>query len=350
MALTTTTIGAFPKPEFVKLPDWFAAPDGPGMADPTTHWASSLQAMGEEGEAILARGTHVAVKAQVDAGIDIPTDGEIRRENYVHYHCRHLSGFDFDGLTEKSLRNDAFRARLPTVRGPVAVREQFLARDWRIAQAATDRPVKITLPGPLTVSDTTVDAYYGDPKAMGAALADALNVEVLALADAGCRHIQIDEPLFARKPEAALAYGMENLERAFHNCPPGVIRTMHMCCGYPDRLDNPDYPKADPQAYFDLADAVEVSSIQAVSIEDAHRPNDLGLLERFGRTRVILGVVGVATSRVESVQEVSDRLRRALGHIDADRLLAAPDCGLGYLGTELAVRKLTVLGEAARSV
>ncbi|MEM7404921.1 MAG: cobalamin-independent methionine synthase II family protein [Pseudomonadota bacterium] len=350
MALKTTTIGAFPKPDFVHLPDWFGATDGPDMAAPTARWASALAAMGEDAEAILQRGTHLAVRAQVDAGIDIPTDGEIRRENYVHYHCRHLHGFDFEDLTEASLRNGAFSALLPTVRGPISVREQFLVRDWQVAQAATGRPVKLTLPGPLTVCDTVADAYYGDPRSMGRALAEALNVEVLSLAEAGCRHIQIDEPLFARKPADAIAYGMDNLERAFHNCPARVTRTMHMCCGYPDRLDNPEYPKADPRAYFELADAVDASSIQAVSLEDAHRPNDLSLLERFGRTQVILGVVGVASSRVETVEEVSSRLTQALAHIEADRLLAGPDCGLGYLGADLAVRKLTVMVEAARSV
>ena len=96
----------------------------------------------------------------------------------------------------------------------------------------------------MTITDTTADAYYGDAERLGAELADALNHEVIALAEAGCTNIQVDEPLFARKPAAALDYGFENLERTFHRCPKNVTRTVHMCCGYPDRLDNPDYPKA----------------------------------------------------------------------------------------------------------
>ena len=143
----------------------------------------------------------------------------------------------------------------------------------------------------MTIGDTTADLHYDDPRARGRDLAAALNREVLALADAGCRHIQIDEPLFARKPDAAFDYGFEHLERAFHGCPGHVTRTVHMCCGYPDRLDRADYPKADPGSYLRLADAIEDSSIDAISIEDAHRPNDLSLLERFRRTTVILGVV-----------------------------------------------------------
>lgn len=142
----------------------------------------------------------------------------------------------------------------------------------------------------------------------------------------------------------------ENLERAFHNCPKNITRTVHMCCGYPDRLDHPDYPKADQRAYWQIADAVEYSNINAVSVEDAHRHNDLTLLEHFQNTTVIFGVVAVAKSPIETVEEIQVRLRQALGHIDADRLIAAPDCGLGLLSREQAVAKLTNLCSAAKSL
>ena len=294
------------------------------------------------------RGVGEVIGDQVGAGIDIPTDGEIARENYIHYHCRHLDGVSFERLEEKELRGGTYSAHLPAIVGTVRARAPFLSADYRRAQACTDRTVKITMPGPMTIADTTVDLHYDDPQALGRDLAAALNREVLALADAGCRHIQIDEPLFARRPDAALEYGFENLERAFHDCPKQVTRTVHMCCGYPDRLDRPDYPKADPDSYFRLADAVDDAAIDAISIEDAHRPNDLSLLERFRHTTVILGVVAIARSRIESGEEIAERLRRALGHIDANRLVAAPDCGLGLLGRELARSKLANLCDAAR--
>ena len=345
--MLTTTIGAWPKPDYVTLPDWFRANGGPDTTDPTSGWTDALMAMGEKAEQILARGTREAVADQVAAGIDIPTDGEIRRENYIHYHCRHLHGVDFTHLVERSLRGGAYSARLPSITGPVRVRDTFLVHDWQVAQSFTDRPVKITMPGPMTISDTTVDEHYGDAAKLGADLADALNVEVRALAEAGCRHIQIDEPLFARKVSEALDYGMDNLERAFHGCPPQVTRTVHMCCGYPDRLDNPDYPKAPKEAYFDLAEAIDRSSIMAVSLEDAHRRNDPSLLERFARTTVILGVVAIAKSHVETAKEIRSHLADALEHIDAARLIAAPDCGLGLLGRELAMAKLENLCAAA---
>ena len=154
----------------------------------------------------------------------------------------------------------------------------------------------------------------------------------------------------ARKPQKALDYGMEHLERCFHGVPAEVKRTVHMCCGYPDRLDRDDYPKADPGAYLQLADAVDGSSIDAVSIEDAHRPNDLTLLERFASTTVILGVVAIAKSRIESVEEIRDRLKLALEHIDAERLIAAPDCGLGLLSRSQTVEKLKALCAATRQI
>jgi 5-methyltetrahydropteroyltriglutamate--homocysteine methyltransferase len=347
MGLLTTTIGAYPKPEYVKLPDWFGNLD---TADPTRGWAAAKEAMGPEAESIIKRGTHEAVIDQVNAGIDIPTDGEIARENYIHYHCRHLEGMDFENLTEKALRTGNYSSFLPTVRGPVKPRDLFLVEDWKRAQEATDKPVKITMPGPLTVADTVVDEYYGNQKDFGKAIAEALNQEVLSLAKAGCKYIQIDEPLFARYPERALEFGIENLDRAFQNCPKGVTRTSHMCCGYPDKIDAVDYPKAPRESYFQIADAMEASSVMAVSLEDAHRYNDLSLLEHFKNTTIIFGVVAIAKSDVEAVEEIRKRLLDALEHIDAERLIAGPDCGLGILGRELAIHKMRNLSEAAHSI
>ena len=130
--------------------------------------------------------TREVVREQDALGINVPTDGEIRRENYIHYHCRHLIGIDFATLTEKQMRGH-YQTLLPTITGPVqAARHPFLVRDWQIAQSAAKKPVKITLPGPLTIGDSVADDFYRDPRARGAALADALNVEIRRLADAGC--------------------------------------------------------------------------------------------------------------------------------------------------------------------
>ena len=348
--MLTTTIGAYPKPDFVPIPDWFRIMDGPDTRHPTKGYLEAIGKMGEEADELFARGVKEVVEDQVRAGIDIPTDGEVRRENYIHYHCRHLGGFDFENLTAKEVRGGTYTAELPSIIGPVTPRDHFLPRDWRLAQSFVNRPVKITLPGPMTIADTTTDLYYKDNRKLCADLAEALNFEIRALAEAGCTWIQVDEPVFARKPEQALAYGTENLDRCFDGVPAEVNRVMHMCCGYPDGLDREDYPKADPGAYLRLAQAVDGAAIDAVSLEDAHRHNDLTLLESFPNTKVLLGVVAIAKSRLEPVEEIHARLKAALEHIDTERLIAAPDCGLGLLGRERAVEKLTNLAEAAHSI
>jgi 5-methyltetrahydropteroyltriglutamate--homocysteine methyltransferase len=350
MSILTTTLGAFPKPACLPEFDWFQSDGGPDTAHPTARYVEAIREMGEEAERLFCEAAAQVIADQVEAGIDIVTDGEVRRENYIYYHCRNLAGFDFENLTEQDVRGGNYRAFLPTIRSDVKALGAFLPHDFEAAQAVSAKPVKMTLPGPMTIGDSVADAHSGDPVTRGAALAEAINVEVRRLAEAGCKHIQIDEPLFARKVTDALDYGLLHLERCFEGCPDDVLRTAHMCCGYPDALDVPDYPKAPKNCYFELAEALDGSSVQAISIEDAHRPNDLSLLSMFKRTTMIFGVVAIAKSRVESPDEIAARLRAALRHIDAERLIAAPDCGLGLLDRDLALAKLRNMAEAAHAV
>ena len=348
MALPTTTIGSYPKPYYVPVRDWFQLTDGMTSSLVTERYASDLAEAGPEAEALFRRATEEALADQIACGIEVPTDGEMRRENYVHYHCRHMQGFDFKNLSNRNLRDGAYNTDLPTIRGRILPGdERFLVHDYACAAAASDRPVKITLPGPLTIADTTADAFYGDAEALGSDLADALNREIRALAEAGCQYIQIDEPLFARYPDKALRYGIAQLESCFSGLPPAVTRVAHVCCGYPNHLDQTDYKKADPGAYLQLAEALNRAKFDQVSIEDAHRHNDLTLLSAFDRKTVILGVIAIAKSRVETADEISRRIEAALGYIDRDHLWLAPDCGLGFLTRDLAMRKLRAMTEAA---
>lgn len=349
--IRTTTIGAFPKPAYVPISDWFSAAPAGEAYDYTSAFAGEMEQAGEGREQLFRRATAEVISDQVTAGIDIVTDGEVRRENYVHYQCRHFAGFDFEVLTETTIRG-VTAARLPTVTGEVRyLGASPLVHDYEVAQSLSPMPVKMTLPGPMTIIDTTADARYRDDIALGADLAAALNAQILDLVAAGCRHVQVDEPVMARKPGIALAHGIDHLARCFAGVPDHVTRVVHCCCGYPERLDQHDYPKADPGSYLALAEALDAAAIDAVSIEDAHRPNDLGgLLPRFERTAVILGVLAVARSRLETVAEVEDRLTPALDHIPPERLMAAPDCGLGFLGRDLARRKLAVMCEAVGRV
>ncbi|MFT7648420.1 MAG: 5-methyltetrahydropteroyltriglutamate--homocysteine methyltransferase [Candidatus Poriferisodalaceae bacterium] len=346
MSIRTTCIGAFPKPEYVPIKDWFHVDLGAEsyVTDVVSNWTDD-----PEHEPAFERATAQVVNAQITCGITIPTDGEQRRENYVHYQCRHFTGFDFENLERRVLRDGAYDCHLPAIRGDVEAGESVLVRDYRQAQAASDRPVKITLPGPMTIIDSTADCHYNDDERLAFDLAAALNVEVRALGAAGCQHIQIDEPVFARKPDQALLFGTEALERCFHGVGAGVTRAIHMCCGYPDRLDNPDYPKADHGVYHSLVAALD-GKIDAISVEDCHRHNDLSLYEKFANSTAIVGFVDVAVSRVETVDEIIARMRELLTVLPPERLIGAPDCGLGFLETELSMQKLRNLCLAADQV
>ena len=260
------------------------------------------------------------------------------------------NNISFEEVTHKSVRQGAFEANVPTIIGPVSSKEIRMPFDWKSAQQFTKNPVKITLPGPMTITDSIANNYYDDLKKLGFDLALALNKEIKALVDAGCKYIQIDEPVFARKPEEANIYGMENLERMMHGIPKDVQRECHICCGYPNSLDSTGYKKADLDAYDRIATLVDDSTIDAVSLEDSHRHNDLNLLEKFKKTKVIFGFIDIAKSRMESVEEVRTRMKDSLEHIDEHRLIAAPDCGLGFFTREQAIEKMSILSKAAKSI
>ena len=344
--ILTTTVGAFPKPSYVPISDWFTKPDG----DYTSAYLDEIANAGDEAESHFGRAVHEVVTDQVKAGIDIPTDGEIRRENYIHYLCRHLEGISFKALATREIRGTT-TALLPTIVGPIKAGPGPLVRDYQEAQTATDHPVKMTLPGPMTIVDSTVDYHYKDEVALGSALSAAINVYVRALTEAGCVHIQIDEPMLAREPTDALHHGIDHLAACFDGVSNDVVRTAHTCCGYPDHLDQHDYLKAPRASYLDLARALDRAPIDAISIEDAHRHNNLeALLPRFTQTTVILGVVAIARSRIETIDQIVGRLKATRAYLPADQLMAAPDCGLGYLSRDLAIAKLRALSDAARAV
>ena len=202
----------------------------------------------------------------------------------------------------------------------------------------------------MTITDTIANTHYKSDDKMGFDLSEVINVEIKRLQKAGCKYIQVDEPLFARKPQQALDYGIENLEKCFEGVENSdVEKITHICCGYPDKLDAVNYPKAPLNSYEKIASSLDQSIIDTVSIEDAHRYNDLTLLEKFSETKIILGLIKVASSIQESVEEIQTRVQQSLQHIDAHRLIAAPDCGLGHLPRELAKRKLQTMVEAVKN-
>jgi len=352
MGLETTVIGSFPKPEYLSLPDWFKS-GHEGMHAATKAYSKILAGQSrmdqERLEADVMRATQEVIDVQTACGVNVVTDGEVRRENYIHYLCRFIDGIDFDNLAKTTIRNGACSVELPAVRGKVTWRGPLdVASEWRKAQEVSSAPVKYTLPGPLTMIGTLHNEHYNNEEALATDLAAIINRHVRALRDAGCRHIQVDEPVFARQPKKALDWGIKMLDRCFEGVGEEIEKSVHICCGYPNYLDEENYMKADPSAYAQLAPALERSCVDAVSIEDAHRHNDLSLLAHFKRTKVIFGAVAVARSRVETQGEIADRLRSALEHIDAERLIVAPDCGLAFLPPAILKEKLRNMCAAAQ--
>ena len=347
--MLTTVIGAYPKPNYLKITDWFNAAGGTDTANPTKLYEDEIKKMGVDAETIFKKAAAEVIKDQLDCGIDIITDGEIKRENYIHYHCRHLNGVDFNTLTEKVARTGNYKCWLPTITNKISATDPFLIDEWISNQSLSDKPVKITIPGPMTITDTIANTYYKSDEEMGYDLAIAINTEIKRLVDAGCKYIQVDEPLFARKPENALAFGIENLEKCFEGINQNdVEKITHICCGYPDKLDAVDYPKAPLDSYKKIAKSLDNSIIDSVSIEDAHRYNDLTLLKDYKQTKVIFGIIKIASSKIETVEEIESRIQEALKFISKEQLIAAPDCGLGHLSRELAMKKLKIMSLAAK--
>ena len=187
-------------------------------------------------------------------------------------------------------------------------------------------------------------------KKMGEDLAEAIKVEINRLADAGCKYIQIDEPLFARKPKEAIEYGIKNLEKCFEEIINKKIEKItHICCGYPDKLDAVDYPKAPLNSYHEIAEMLDKSIIDSISIEDAHRYNNLNLLDKFKNKKIIFGVLKIASSKIDSENDINERVKQSLKYIPKERLILAPDCGLGHLSKDISIKKLKIMTKVAKN-
>ena len=347
--MLTTVIGAYPKPDYLKITDWFNAKGGTDTATPTKFYEDEIKKMGADAASIFDKAAKEVIKDQLDCGIDIITDGEIKRENYIHYHCRHLNGVDFNTLTEKVARTGNYKCWLPTITNKISATDPFLVNEWKSNQSLSNKPVKVTIPGPMTITDTIANTHYTSDEEMGYDLAIAINTEIKRLVDAGCTYIQVDEPLFARKPNNALAFGIKNLEKCFEGINQNnVEKITHICCGYPDKIDSVNYPKAPLDSYKKIAKALDSSKIDSVSLEDAHRYNDLSLLKNYKNTKIIFGVIKIASSKIETVEEIENRMKETLKFISKEQLIVAPDCGLGHLSRELAIKKLKIMSLAAK--
>ena len=336
--LTTTVIGSWPKPA------WLSESGGAiyrWEVDRTWRFQDE-ELRRKQGEA-----TEWALREQEATGVDIVSDGEMRRENYIYYYLRNLGGLDFEHRARKTVRAGAYDLVVPAITGPVSPGPVFLPADFQFVRSRTDRQVKMTIPGPMTIIDSVENEYYGDEVALAMDLAAAIRVEVEALALVGCDIVQFDEPAFARYPQEVFDYGLRALEACFEDIA-GITTVVHICCGYPSDLEL--QPKARTDNYSRIAPLLALCKIDQISIEGAHRPLDLEVLKAFGSKDVIFGLVDVGNPRIETIEEIERRIRGVLEYIQPCRLLPAPDCGMIYLTAETAKAKLTNLVEAAQRV
>src|SRR3954451_12759643 len=282
--------------------------------------------------------TQLAIRAQEEAGLDILTDGEMRRESYSNRFATALDGVDIDN-PGTALDRSGHPNPVPRVVGPVARKHAVQVRDLEFLRAHTSKPVKITVPGPFTMSQQAQDDFYGSPRELGLAYAAAVREEILDLLAAGADIVQLDEPYMQARPEPAREYGLDVLKAATD----GIDGTLavHICFGYAAIIHER------PSGYSFLPE-LAATQCEQVSIETAQSGLALDVLESLGGKTVILGVIDLSTDRVETPDTVADRIRRAFPHADAGRLIAAPDCGMKYLPRDAAYGKLEALVEGAR--
>lgn len=282
--------------------------------------------------------TRLAISEQVDAGLDILTDGEVRRESYSNHMATALDGIDVD-RPGSALDRSGHPNPVPRITGPVLRPRPIEVEDLRFLRAATDRAVKMTVPGPFTMSVQAQDDHYGDPAAAAMAYAAAVNAEVRDLFAAGADVVQLDEPYLQARPDAAREYGLAALEAALD----GVTGTtaVHLCFGYAAIIHSR------PEGYSFLPELAGCS-VDQISIETAQSGLDLGVLADLPGKTIILGVLDLSDPAVEPPEVVAGRARRAFAVVDPARLVLAPDCGMKYLPRDSARGKMRSLAAAAR--
>src|SRR5271168_2412908 len=296
MMFETSIAGSLPKPSW--------------LAEPNKLWPS-WRLRGEDLEAGKGDATLVAIKLQEDAGIDIVTDGEQSRQHFVHGFLAFVDGIDFSKRVEMGIRKERYKAMVPTVTGPLSLRGRVHAAEARFARAHTQRKLKITLPGPMTIIDTIADAHYGDRVKMAFAFAGLLNEEARGLAADGVDVIQFDEPAFNVYMDEAATWGIEALHRAIDgvNCKTAV----HICYGYgiPANIEWKATLGAEWRQYEKFFPALAKSRINQVSLECINSLVPLSVLALLDGKDVLIGAVDVATDTIETPQEVAAVIARA---------------------------------------
>jgi 5-methyltetrahydropteroyltriglutamate--homocysteine methyltransferase len=334
--LPTSVVGSYPQP------DWLVdrsqvLTKGPVRIRDTSLWRVSDNML----EQAQDDATIVAIREQERAGIDIVTDGEIRRESYSNRFATALDGVDIANPGEVVNRMGG-KTRVPRVVGPIRRRHPVEVHDVAFLRSNTDALIKITLPGPFTMSVQAVDEYYGSHEAMMMGYAEAVNAEMKDLFAAGADIVQLDEPWVQARPEQAREIAVTGINRALEGAPGPTA--LHLCFGYANSVKG-----TKPTGYSFLGE-LDATTADYISIEAAQPGLDPADLHKLPSKKLLVGVISMGTEEPETPEIVAGRIRAILEHLPADRLVVAPDCGMKYLPRAAAYAKLKAMVDGTRIV
>jgi 5-methyltetrahydropteroyltriglutamate--homocysteine methyltransferase len=334
--LPTTVVGSYPQP------DWLVDRQMLSKSVPRTRMTQMWRIPAAHLEQAQDDATVVAIRDMERAGIDIVTDGEIRRESYSNRFATALQGIDSENPAMIMSRS-GLPTPVPRVVGAIRRSGPVELRDMEFLRRNTDRAAKITLPGPFTMSQQANDEFYSDDEELAMAMAAAVNAEALALQQAGADVIQLDEPWVRNDPAAAKRYAVKAINRALQDIT--VPTVVHVCFGYAAVVPGDSKPSG-----YSFLGELDDSIAEQISIEAAQPRLDLGVLNDLSSKKILLGVIDLGNPEIEPVAVIADRIRHGLKYVAAERLIPAPDCGMKYLPRHTAFGKLKAMSDAAALV
>jgi 5-methyltetrahydropteroyltriglutamate--homocysteine methyltransferase len=330
--LETTIAGSLPKP------GW--------LAETNKLWPT-WRAAGTDLERAKRDATLLWLKEQEDAGIDIVTDGEQSRQHFVHGFLESVEGIDFEHKVKMGIRDNRYDAMVPVVVGELRLKGRVHQMEASFSRIHTNKRLKITMPGPMTIVDTIADRHYGDKVKLAMAFAQLLNQEARALEKDGVDVIQFDEPAFNVYMEDVKRWGIAALDRAIQGLKCTTV--VHICYGYGIQA-NLDWKKtlgSEWRQYEEIFPALAKSRVKQISLECIHSRVPLELLKLLKGKDILVGVIDVASDVVETPQEVEKTIQRALKFVPAKHLFPCTNCGMAPMDREIAIAKLKALGAGA---
>ena len=330
--LPTSVVGSYAQPDWLIDRAAMAAGSPPRVREQSL-WRVEEEWLGQAQD----DATLLAIRDQERAGIDIITDGEMRRESYSNRFATALDGIDRE-RAGTAISRKGTPGPVPLVTGPIRRAAPVGVRDVAFLRANTERMIKATLPGPFTMSEQAQDAHYNDPAALAMDYAAAVNAEIKDLFAAGADVVQIDEPFLQARPDNANAYAIPAINRALEGV--GGTTALHLCMGYAAMI------KDRPERYFFLEELAECAADQ-ISLETAQPDLDLSPLAALSHKTIILGVINLDDMAAETPETVAARIERAFPHVPPERIITAPDCGFKYVPRDVARAKLEALAKGA---